>query len=269
MRVRRMLSIWSPALVAVLATSACTSAAATGTSAAAPVRLPVVALPGYEVTKFTAADSRLIVANPDSVVVDGNHVFIDYQNTTAKDCTDTNSSTVIEYDMRGKILGHWTVAGHSDGMRVDPAAHLIWTTSCEDGNPKFATIDATSGTVTPYTFPSPPHGGGYDDLFFLDGSVFVAASNPTLDASGNNPNPAIDKIAIGANGQLTLTPVLDGYANATDWCSCPARARESRCAKRAQKESGTPLRAPLSGQGPKSGRSLVSSSRGPASRRAG
>ncbi|HVS49328.1 MAG TPA: hypothetical protein VHJ99_10530 [Candidatus Dormibacteraeota bacterium] len=179
-------------------------------------KLPVVALPGYQITEFTQNDSRLIVSNPDSVAVDGQHVFIDYQNVTAKDCTDKNSSTVVEYDMKGKMVNHWSVAGHSDGLRIDPSTHLVWTTSCEDGNAKFATIDPTSGTVTPYTFPPAPHGGGYDDLYFLGGSVYVAASNPTLDNSGANPNPAIDKIALGSSGTLALTPVLAGNATAGD-----------------------------------------------------
>ena len=185
---------------------------------------PVVALPGYEVSIFTQPDSKLLVANPDSVAVDGQHVFIDYQNVTAKDCSDqartpAPSSTVVEYNMDGKVLKHWSVPGHSDGMRIDPSTHLVWTTSCEDANAKFAIIDSTSGTVTPYTFPAAPHGGGYDDLFFLGGSAYVAASNPTLDSSGANPNPAIDKIALGPGHTLTLTPVLMGNALATDLLS--------------------------------------------------
>src|SRR4029077_4599105 len=126
----------------VFVISACSSTAATAANNTASLdvisKLPVVALPGYEVSVFTQNDSRILVSNPDSVAVDGQHVFIDYQNVTAKDCSDQGkhgspTSTVIEYDMKGKILGHWSVAGHSDGMRVDPATHLVWTTSCEDG----------------------------------------------------------------------------------------------------------------------------------------
>ena len=206
----------------ILTISGCRTAVNANTSSAvleAAIKLPVVALPGYEVSVFTQNDSRLLVSNPDSVAVDGQHVFIDYQNVTAKDCTDTKTSTVVEYDLKGKMLNHWTVAGHSDGMRIDPSTHLVWTTSCEDGNPSFATIDPTSGTVTPYKFPAPPHGGGYDDLYFFNGAVFVAASNPTLDSSGANPSPAIDKIALGSNDTLTLTPVLMGNDLATDLLS--------------------------------------------------
>ena len=210
-------------ILGLLATSACSSgspAQATTTSGGVVRQLQVVALPGYSVSIFTQQDSRLAVTAPDSIAVDQNHVFIDYQNVTAKDCTDQNktpapSSTVVEYDMTGKILAHWSVAGHSDGMRIDPATHLVWTTSCEDGNPQFATIDPTSGTVTPYTFPPTPHGGGFDDLFFLNGSTFIAASNPTLDNSGANPNPAIDEVSL-ANGKMTLKPVLMGNATAAD-----------------------------------------------------
>jgi sugar lactone lactonase YvrE len=117
--------------------------------------------------------------------------------------------------MDGKFVHSWQVAGHSDGMRIDPSTHLIWTTSCEDGNPKFATIDPTSNVVTSYTFPTPPHGGGYDDLYFLGGKTYVAASAPSLDANGNNPYPAIDQISIGS-GKITLTPILMGNATATD-----------------------------------------------------
>jgi hypothetical protein len=214
----------------VLAT-ACDSAAATTTSTSTSRPegvLPVVALPGYQVSMFTQTDSRLIVSNPDSIAVDGQNVFIDYQNVTAKDCSDqasspAPSSTVVEYDMTGKILSHWTVQGHSDGMRVDPSTHLVWTTSCEDGSAKFATIDPVSGTVTPYAFPPAPHGGGYDDLYFINGSAFVAASNPSLDSNGANPKPAIDKIALGSNGKLTLTPILAGNATAADLLNNNAR----------------------------------------------
>ena len=210
-------------LVALLLITACDSGAASTTasksSVAAVSRLsPIAALPGYQVTMFTQADSRLPVSGPDSIAVDGQNVFIDYQNVTAKDCSDADkvSSTVVEYDMTGKILNHWSVAGHSDGMRVDPATHLVWTTSCEDGSPRFATIDPAASKVTPYTFPPAPHGGGYDDLYFLNGSAFIVASAPNLNADGSNPYPAIDKIALGADGKVTLTPVLLGNATGAD-----------------------------------------------------
>jgi len=180
-------------------------------------RLAVVAVPGYHVALFTSASwLAQPIANPDSVVVSGGHVFIDYQNHTAKDGSDGKSSTVVEYNMDGEPLTSWNVLGHSDGMRMDPATHLLWTTSNEDGNPAFATINTVTGVVTPFTFPAPPHQGGYDDVYFLNGKAFIAASNPTLDASGNNVFPALDQITLNANHTISLTPILMGNATATD-----------------------------------------------------
>ena len=196
------------------ATTATTTTASTaGPSSQQPGDFGLAALPGYEVSLFARQTSAF--NSPDSLVVDNGFVYIDYQNTTAKDCTDKNTSTVVQYDMNGKMLKTFTVAGHSDGMRADPSTHLLWVSSCEDGNAKFVTIDPTSGTLTPYTFPPAPHGGGYDDLCFLNGMVFIAASNPNLNAAGVNVFPAIDKITLG-NGKVQLTPVLMGNATATD-----------------------------------------------------
>lgn len=179
-------------------------------------RLAVVAVPGYHVRLFTKAIAEQKLSNPDSVVVDGGHVFIDYQNVTAKDGTDGKSSTVVEYNMEGELLKRWDIPGHSDGMRINPANHVLWTTSNEDGNPAFATIDPKAGVVTKYTFPAAPHGGGYDDLYFLNGKAFIAASNPTLDSSGNNVFPAVDEITLNSNHTISLAPILIGNATAID-----------------------------------------------------
>jgi sugar lactone lactonase YvrE len=173
----------------------------------------LAALPGYQVSLFANQPSN--ATSPDSLVVDNGFVYIDYQNSTAKDCSDKLTSTIIQYDMNGKMLKTFIVPGHSDGMRADPSTHLLWVTSCEDGNPKFVTIDPSSGSITPYTFPKTPHGGGYDDLAFLNGMVFIAASNPSVNSAGVNPFPAIDKITL-SNGMVNLTPVLMGNATATD-----------------------------------------------------
>src|SRR5579859_7425420 len=217
-----MVSFAAIAAALALILSACTSSnptttttptATTNTGGSQPGDFGLGALPGYSVSLFTRQTSTYTA--PDAVIVDNGFVYIDYQNVTAKDCTDKNSSTIVQYDMNGKALKTFTVPGHSDGMRADPSTHLLWVTSCEDGNPKFVTIDPASGTITPYTFPPTPHGGGYDDLCFINGLVFIAASNPTLNSAGVNPFPAIDKITL-SNGKVNLTPVLLGNATATD-----------------------------------------------------
>ena len=210
------------ALVLILSACSTSSNPTTTTAPAAnngnppsqqPSDFGLAAIPGYQVSLFARQPSG--IAGPDSLVVDNGFVYIDYQNTTAKDCTDTNTSTVVQYDMNGKMLKTFTVPGHSDGMRADPSTHLLWVSSCEDGNPKFVTIDPTGGTITPYAFPKTAHGGGFDDICFLNGMVFIAASNPTLSSAGVNVFPAIDKITL-SSGKVNLTPVLMGNATATD-----------------------------------------------------
>jgi hypothetical protein len=208
----RLILIASLVLFAVVATVGRLTGYSLNPSASIDDRLPVVAVPGYHVSLFTSAGVGL--KNPDSVATDGKRVFIDYQNVTSKTGGDGKFSTVVEYNMYGHETHRWNVSGHSDGMRIDPATHKVWTTSNEDGNPTFALIDPIANTVTPYVFPMPtPHGGGYDDLYFLGGKAYVAASNP----SGNpNTAPAVDRISLNADHTITLTPVLMGNAAATD-----------------------------------------------------
>jgi len=173
----------------------------------------VVGLPGYDIDVF--AKGTASYSNPDSVDVAGKHVYIGYQNVTAKDGSDNKSSTVVEYTLDGKVVRTFSVPGHCDGLRFNPTTHLLWATSNEDGNPRIVTINPDNGVVTPYTFPAAPHGGGYDDVIFLNGTAFIAASNPTLDNAGINKFPAVDKIEL-KDGKAILTPVLLGNASALD-----------------------------------------------------
>jgi len=177
---------------------------------------PIAALQGYQVSLFASSTSSY--SHPDAVDWDGNHIFIDYLNNTATDGTDHGTSTIVEYTIDGKVVKTFSVPGHSDGMRVDPSTHLLWAVSNEDANPTMVTIDPGSGSVTPYTFPPAPHGGGYDDLYFLNGMTFITASNPTLNNNGVNVFPAIDKITL-SGGQAVLTPVLMGNSTAVDTTS--------------------------------------------------
>lgn len=169
--------------------------------------------PGYTVTVFAQGTSSYL--NPDSIDVTDSFVFIGYQNITAKDGSDNKTSTIVQYTLDGQVVQTFSVLGHCDGLRFNPDTSLLWATSNEDGNPRIVTIDPKSGQITPYTFPTPPHGGGYDDVIFLKDKAFIAASNPTLNSGGVNVFPALDEITL-ANGQVQLTPVLQGNATAID-----------------------------------------------------
>jgi hypothetical protein len=173
----------------------------------------LVTSPGYTVSVFAQGTSSYL--HPDSIDVTENYVFVGYQNITAKDGTDNKTSTIVQYTLDGKVVDTFSVLGHCDGLRFNQETGLLWATSNEDGNPRIVTIDPVSGTITPYTFPTTPHGGGYDDVIFVGGKAFIAASNPNLNSAGVNVFPALDEITL-SNGQATLTPVLQGNATATD-----------------------------------------------------
>lgn len=222
---QRVAAIAAGAALTVLVVGCSSSPSATPTAQPAtatsvdPVALFHPGLPGYKISVFThfAVGGEKFV-NPDSIALDGTNVFIGFQNVTAKDGSDHLTSTVVQYTMDGTMVKQFTVPGHNDGLRVDPTTHLVWATSNEDGNPALNVIDPASGSVTPYTFPPPPHGGGYDDVYFMNGLAFIAASNPTLDASGTNVFPALDAITLSGS-KAVLKPVLMGNAKATDTIS--------------------------------------------------
>jgi hypothetical protein len=195
------------------ATTAANTDPNVSTAAAESLR-GVIAPPGWTITLWAVGGPGTFY-NPDAIEVDGNHVWVGFQNTTAKDGTDTKTSTIVEYTMAGAIVKSWPVPGHTDGVRVDPTTHLVWVTSNEDGNPRLNIIDPTSGSVTPYALAKTVHGGGYDDLAFVNGVAYIACSNPTLNAAGNNVFPAIDRVTLNG-GTASVTPVLMANAAATD-----------------------------------------------------
>ena len=215
---RASLALLATTLVLILAScssgsSSTTTSTSTPTSSNQLLR-QIAALPGYTVGLFAKGTSTYYA--PDAVEVDGSHIFVDYQNNSVKDGSDNSKmSTIVEYNRDGSVAKTFSVPGHSDGMRVDPSTHLLWVTSNEDANPLLMTIDTTSGAITNYTLAPTVHGGGYDDLAFLNGKTFIACSNPNLDANGNNVFPALDQVTLQGS-KATVTPVLMGNATAMD-----------------------------------------------------
>jgi hypothetical protein len=173
----------------------------------------VTALPGYQVCLFAASTTKY--NHPDNIVVSGGNVFVGYQNITAKDGSDNKTSTIVSFSSDGTLQKQWSVGGHTDGMRVDPSTHLLWVLSNEDGSPRLFTIDTTSSaTPVEYTLQATPHGGGFDDVQFINGMAVIDASNPTLDANGQNVFPALYKVVLSGT-KATLTTLLMANASAT------------------------------------------------------
>lgn len=178
-----------------------------------PTPLPVTGLPGYQVSLFASGAAGR--TKPDSITFDTQFIYVGYQNTTAADGSDGGSSTIVKYTDAGQEVRSFTVQGRCDGLRFNPFTQLLWATVNEDGNSSLSTIDPNTGATIHYTFSAAPHGGGYDDLVFVNGMAFVAASNPTNLTNGVNTNPAVAKVVLNGT-TATLTPVLLGNATVTN-----------------------------------------------------
>ena len=171
---------------------------------------PVVS-PPYALSTFAVSEG--VYSDPDSVTFNDTNIFVGYGNGGAPDGSGGAMSTIVEYDMTGAVVTTFTVVGHNDGLRINPADGSLWALQNEDANANIAVIDLKSGKQTVTQFPSPaPHGGGYDDVVFTKGATFVSASNPA-----NNPNTGPAIVSVDLKGKkLSVTPVLAGEAMATN-----------------------------------------------------
>ena len=166
--------------------------------------------PGYTVTTFATSPSG--ASQPDSIAVDRSRVYVGFGNGVAKDGSDGKSSTIVEYTSTGAVVQTFSVPGHNDGLKVDPRTHLVWAVQNEDGNPNLVIINPATGTQQEYTFGPVADGGGFDDITFLHGKVYLSESNPS-----SNPNTAPAVVVATLQGTMVnVTPVLLGNAMATN-----------------------------------------------------
>jgi len=175
----------------------------------------VVANSPYQVAVFAQAPAGL--SQPDSIVQWRDNVIVGFENHVAKDGSDGKFSNIVEFTRDGSVRRMFKVQGHNDGLRL-VGEDMLWALQNEDANPNLVVIDLRSGLQTSYTFPATPHGGGYDDIVVKDGSVYLTASNPNLDANGVNDFPALVKATL-VGATVMLQPVLYGNATATDLTS--------------------------------------------------
>lgn len=177
------------------------------------------ALPRFQTRVFARGNAKLF--NPDAIIVTKPFVYVDYQNDSD---TAPTSSVIVKYDRAsGRTLGKVDIFGRCDGMRFDPYTKTIWALVNNDGangspprQPALFVIDPRTLAKTQYAFPSTQqHGGGYDDLAFVNGRAFASASSPTLLGSGINNKQAVVQLVLGA-GTVTPTPIFFGNSTGLD-----------------------------------------------------
>ncbi|MEM5451618.1 MULTISPECIES: hypothetical protein [Paraburkholderia] len=190
---------------------------AAGAADAQTAAKPIVT-PGFSLSVFATGSGGLMSA-PDSLAVLDDHVWVGYANTGAPDGTNGAMSVIVEYTLDGSIVKSYQVAGHNDGLKVNPYTREIWAMQNEDANPNLVIINPATGQASrPYSFAKTLHGGGYDDIVFKDGQAYFSASNPTLSASGKNTGPAIVRVVhLDANSyRIDVTPVMSGSLDASN-----------------------------------------------------
>jgi hypothetical protein len=172
----------------------------------------VQAEPPYAVSVFARALSGQYSA-PDSITFNNSAIYIGYGNGGDPGGGNSTPSTIIKYDYNGSILDMVLVNGHNDGLKINPQTGDLWALQNEDANANLLILDpSTLSTKNKYFIGTGPHGGGYDDIVFLNGNIYFSASNPQ-----HNPNnePSIMQFT-SSGSSFTLTPVLYGNASATD-----------------------------------------------------
>jgi hypothetical protein len=177
----------------------------------APAAAQPVAKPGFTLSVFATAPTGL--SAPDSLVATPRSVWIGYGNGVPPDGS-SGSSNIVEYSPTGKVRRNLTVAGHNDGLRLDPETGLLWALQNEDANPKLVIIHRATGVQSTPLSLKPVNGGGYDDVAFTNGRAYVSASNPALNGGGINTHPALVLFRPDASGGFTPINVLkrDAFA---------------------------------------------------------
>lgn len=172
---------------------------------------PTVA-PGYTLSVFAKGVDG-VYSKPDSIAVSDGYVFIGFGDGNDPGGLDGKSNFIVEYTRAGVPVYAFSVKGHNDGLKYNPYTKKLWVLQNEDTNPMLVVFDPELHTRKNYTFAqAPAAGGGYDDITFVNGSVYLSASNPA-----NNPNTEPAIVEAKLEGPLVVvTPVFNGAAMATD-----------------------------------------------------
>ncbi|MFY9987444.1 MAG: hypothetical protein WAM44_19325 [Chthoniobacterales bacterium] len=174
---------------------------------------PTSVNPDYSVSVFAPPPAAF--TNPDSIAEHLGYIFVSYTNNAAPDGSSGNSN-IIQYSSTGTPIRTYEIAGSNDGLKYNPFDTSLWALRNQDGNPALTRIDFPSGTLKNYVYANAPlHGGGYDDVVFVNDQAFLSASNPKLNAQGQNIYPSIVKATIVGN-KIYVAPVLLGNATLTD-----------------------------------------------------
>lgn len=165
----------------------------------------------YRVRVFAVGNDQY--SQPDSIALANGHIFVGYGGNGLPDGSDGESSYILEYAMSGAEVHVYAVLGHNDGLKLNPYDGKLYALQNEDANPNLVIIDpVTKQQSGPHKFAATPaHGGGYDDMVFLNHKLYISCSNPA-----NNPNAEQAIVEAKVGSLITVNEVLAGNASAID-----------------------------------------------------
>lgn len=152
-------------------------------------------------------------SKPDSVAIGDGALWTAYGNG-ADSAGGGGSSTVVKYGLDGQVENTFTIAGSVDGLKIDPNTGKVFALQNQDGNSTLSLIDPATGQVgAPLSYGVTSAMRGYDDVAFLNGSVYESYTNP----SGNG-DAVVRKLTNGDQplGTLTTSDILVAGATGTN-----------------------------------------------------
>jgi hypothetical protein len=167
--------------------------------AAASVR----AGPSVNVSVFAPSGPAGATA-PDSITTGNGSVWVAWGNG-ADSTGASGSSTVVQYSESGSVLHMYSIPGLVDGLKFNPVTGMVWALQNNDGNSALSLINPATGKISALSYAVTSSTSGYDDVAFLNGKVYVSATNPA------NPTDSVLQVLNQGNnpsGPLTTTSIL-------------------------------------------------------------
>lgn len=121
--------------------------------------------------------------SPDSITVGNGSVWVEYGNGAASNGSK-GASTIVQYNLQGKVEHTYTNAGLADGLKIDPVTGDVWVLNNQDGNATLQLIDPNTNQISaPLQYGSGYVYGaktsrGFDDVVFDGKKVFLSETNP-------------------------------------------------------------------------------------------
>ena len=171
---------------------------------------------GNAITHPTASGPET-VSQPDDITSLDGRIYVGFQNGVGPQgqasASGNTESTIVAFNLSGRPVAEWNIAGKCDGVTADPQLHRLIATVNEDANSSVYLIDP-NGAATNYQYSEPlPHNGGTDAISIYDGMVLISASAPGTTGTQAAPQPtfpAVYKATFNPQTRIaSVTPLFD------------------------------------------------------------